>query len=125
MTLSQIADFLADLIEDEKNLALTPEKVINVTAEAYGVTREDLLGRSQSREFVLPRQVAMFLIRKHLKAPFMRIGELFSKNQSTVMSAIRHVEKGIPDASSDIGSTLASIEIRLSELISSSANRRS
>jgi chromosomal replication initiator protein len=58
----------------------------------------------------------MFLIRKHLKAPFMRIGELFSKNHSTVMSAIRQVEKGIPDTSSDIGSALASIEIRLSEL---------
>jgi chromosomal replication initiator protein len=116
MTLSQIADLVADLIEDEKNLALTPEKIINVTAETYGITREDLLGRSQSREFVLPRQIAMFLIRKHLKAPFMRIGELFSKNHSTVMSAIRQVEKGIPDTSSDIGSALASIEIRLSEL---------
>ena len=116
MTLSQIADLLADLIEDEKNLALTPEKIINVTAETYGITREDLLGRSQSREFVLPRQIAMFLIRKHLRAPFMRIGELFSKNHSTVMSAIRQVEKGIPDTSSDIGSALASIEIRLAEL---------
>jgi chromosomal replication initiator protein len=116
MTLSQIVDLLADLIEDEKNLALTPEKIVNVTAETYGITREDLLGRSQSREFVLPRQIAMFLIRKHLKAPFMRIGEFFSKNHSTVMSAIRQVEKGIPDTSSDIGSALASIEIRLSEL---------
>ena len=116
MTLSQIADLLADLIEDEKNLALTPEKIINVTANAYGITREDLLGRSQSREVVLPRQIAMFLIRKHLKAPFMRIGELFSKNHSTVMSAIRQVEKGIPDPSSDVGSALASIEIHLAGL---------
>ena len=116
MTLSQVRDLLADLIEDEKLLALTPEKIINVTAEAYGIKREDLIGRSQSREFVLPRQVAMFLIRKHLKVPFMKIGDLFKKNHSTVMSAIRQVEKGIPDSSSDVGSALASIEIRLSEV---------
>jgi chromosomal replication initiator protein len=119
MTLSQIADLLTDLIENEKNLALTPEKVITITAESYGITREDLLGRSQSREFVLPRQIAMFLIRKHLKSPFMRIGEIFSKNHSTVMSAIRQVEKGIPDTASDVGSAVASIEIRLAELYSS------
>ncbi len=116
LTLSQARDLLADLIEQEQQMALTPEKIINVTAEAYGITREDLVGRSQSREFVLPRQVAMFLIRKHLKAPFMKIGDLFQKNHSTVMSAIRQVEKLIPDSSSDVGSALASIEIRLSEL---------
>lgn len=116
MTLSQIRDLLADLIEEERQLALTPEKIINVTAETYGVKRDDLIGRSQSREFVLPRQVAMFLIRKHLKAPFMKIGDLFGKNHSTVMSAIRQIEKLIPDPSSDVGSGLASIEIRLSEL---------
>jgi chromosomal replication initiator protein len=115
-SLSQVRDLLADLIEEEQLLALTPEKIINVTAEAYGVKREDLVGRSQSREYVLPRQVAMFLIRKHLKAPFMKIGDLFQKNHSTVMSAIRQVEKQIPDQSSDVGSALASIEIRLSEL---------
>lgn len=116
MTLSHVRDLLADLIEEEHLLALNPEKIINVTAEAYGIKREDLIGRSQSREFVLPRQVAMFLIRKHLKAPFMKIGDLFQKNHSTVMSAIRQVEKLIPDPSSDVGSALASIEIRLSEL---------
>jgi chromosomal replication initiator protein len=116
MTLSQVRDLLADLMEEEKLLAMTPEKIINVTAEAYGVKREDLLGRSQSREYVLPRQVAMFLIRKLLKTPFMKIGDLFKKNHSTVMSAIRQVEKHIPDSTSDVGSAIASIEIRLSEL---------
>lgn len=116
MTLSQVRDLVADLMEEEQLLALTPEKIINVTAEVYGIKREDLLGRSQSREYVLPRQVAMFLIRKHLKAPFMKIGDHFQKNHSTVMSAIRQVEKLIPDSASDVGSALASIEIRLSEL---------
>jgi chromosomal replication initiator protein len=116
ISLSQVRDLLADLMEEELLLALTPEKIINVTAEAYGIKREDLIGRSQSREYVLPRQVAMYLIRKHLKAPFMKIGDLFQKNHSTVMSAIRQIEKLIPDSSSDVGSALASIEIRLSEL---------
>ncbi len=114
--LAHIKDLLADLIDEEQLLALTPEKIVNITAETYGIKREDLLGRSQAREFLLPRQVAMYLIRKHLKLPFMRIGELFHKNHSTIMSAIRQVEKLIPDKASDVGSTIGSMEIRIADL---------
>jgi chromosomal replication initiator protein len=116
LSYTHVRDLLADLIEDEKNLALTPEKIITITAEGYGVTREDLLGRSQRQEFVLPRQVTMYLMRKHLKLPFMQIGDLLQKNHSTVMSSIRHVEKAISDPSSDLGSVVASIEIRLADI---------
>ena len=113
MSISAMQDILSDLIEKEGELALTPEKVIQATAEAYGIKRDDLVGRSQNREFVVPRQIAMYLMRKHLKLPFMKVGDIFEKNHSTVMSSIRQVEKLIPDPASDAGSRIASIEIRL------------
>ena len=113
MTVGAMQDILSDLIERESELALTPEKIILATAEAYGIKREDLLGRSQNREYVSPRQIAMYLIRKHLKIPFIKIGDLFEKNHSTVMSSIRQVEKLIPDPMSDAGSRISSIEIHL------------
>lgn len=113
MTVSAMQDILSDLIERESELALTPGKIIQATAEAYGIKREDLLGRSQNREYVSPRQIAMYLIRKHLKLPFIKIGDIFEKNHSTVMSSIRQVEKLIPDPSSDAGSRISSIEIHL------------
>jgi len=111
-----LKDLLADLIAQEKFSALTPDKILSITAESYGITRQDLLLRSQNREFVLPRQVAMYLVRKHLKLPYMKIGDLFQKNHSTVMSSVRHVEKMISDTSTDVGSSIASIEINLSEI---------
>lgn len=113
MAISTMTSILSDLIEKEQELALTPEKIISITAEIYGVTKEDLLGKQQDREFVSPRQVAMYLIRKHLKIPFIKLGDIFEKNHSTVMSSIRQVEKLISDAASDTGSRVASIEIRL------------
>jgi chromosomal replication initiator protein len=116
MSLSAVHDLLADLLEEEQLLAMTPEKIISITAETYGLKREDLLGKSQSRECVLPRQISMYLMRKHLRMPYMTIGDYFQKNHSTIMSAIRQVEKMIPDISKDIGSSIASIEIKLAEL---------
>lgn len=113
MTIASVNNILSDLIEKEQELTLTPEKIISLTAETYGIKREDLIGKQQNREFVAPRQVAMYLIRKHLRIPFIKLGDIFEKNHSTVMSSIRQVEKLIPDPSSDTGSRIASIEIRL------------
>lgn len=113
--LSSIRDILADLIEEEKQHALTGDKVIAAVAEVYGITPKDIIGKSQTREFVVPRQIAMFLTRKLLKLPYMKIGEFLQRDHSTVMSAIRHIEKQISSPQSDVGSMIASIEIRLSE----------
>lgn len=113
--LSSIKDILADLIEEEKQHALTGDKVIMTVAEVYGITPKDIIGKSQTKEFVVPRQIAMFLARKLLKLPYMKIGELLQRDHSTVMSAIRHIEKQISAPQSDVGSMIASIEIRLAE----------
>jgi len=116
VSLLKLKDLLADLIGQERRSALSPEKILNITAESYGITKQDLLLKSQNREFVLPRQVAMYLVRKHLKLPYMKIGDLFQKNHSTVMSSVRHIEKMISDQSTDVGSSIASIEINLTGL---------
>jgi len=113
VTLKTIHNLLADLITKEQKSALTPEKILSITAQHFGIKFDDLLGKSQNREFVIPRQIAMYLIRKHLKLPFITIGELFNKNHSTIISAIRHIEKEIQ--SSDVGSSIASIEIDLTQ----------
>jgi chromosomal replication initiator protein len=113
LTGAQLRTLLKDLIEEEEQAVVTFEKIISATSQVYGVLEADLLGKSQSRECVLPRQVAMYLLRKHFKMPYMKIGDRFFRDHSTVMSGIRQVEKGIKEASSNIGSAISSIEILL------------
>lgn len=86
---------LKDLLLKEQENALTSEKIVKAVAIQYGVTSEDLLGKSQMREYVLPRQIAMYLCRERLKMPFQKIGDLFSRDHSTVMSSIKLVQKGL------------------------------
>lgn len=88
---------LGDLLQQEEKNALTPEKIIKAIAAHYGIRSEDLLGKSQMRECALPRQIAMYLCREKLKMPFQKIGELFSRDHSTVMTSVKQVQKGIEE----------------------------
>jgi chromosomal replication initiator protein len=95
LSLPIVKQMLEDLIREELQAVITPEKIIQKTVECFGIRSEDILGKSQSREAVLPRQIAMYFCRHHLKMPFMKIGDLFSKDHSTVMSSVRVIQKGI------------------------------
>lgn len=50
---------LKDLLEREEQNAWTPEKIIKAMGSHYGIPTADLMGKSQMRETVLPRQVIM------------------------------------------------------------------
>ncbi len=88
---------LKDLLEKEGRQALTPEKIVRTVAAHYGITSEDLLGKSQMREYTLPRQVAMYFCREKLKLPFQKIGEFFGRDHSTIISSIKQIEKKAPE----------------------------
>ena len=80
---------------DELKSALTSGKIIQAVAEYYGIRTEDILGKAQTRECTLPRQMAMQLCREKLKMPYMKIGDLFSRDHSTVMASVKHIDKSL------------------------------
>lgn len=91
----QAKSLLGDLMQEEHQNTLTSEKIIQHVSEYFGLKSEDILGRAQSRDCVLPRQIAMFLCRVELKMPFMKIGDLFAKDHSTVMSSVKIVQRAL------------------------------
>jgi chromosomal replication initiator protein len=55
---------------------------------------QDMTGASRVREILLPRQIAMFIGKKHLRISFVRLGELFSgRDHTTVMNAVEKIEQ--------------------------------
>ena len=113
------ASVLEDLVNKEAQKELTPSKVIQVVAAHYGVPVNDLLGKSQSRECALPRQVAMHLCRELLGMPFTKIGDLFTRNHSTVMTSCRQVKKNLTVQSSDLQQNMSQIQHTLHDMIAS------
>ena len=72
---------------------LTFDQVQKTVAEYYQIRLPDLLGRRRTRSLAFPRQIAMYLCRKHIQASFPEIGNKFGgKDHSTVVHACSKVK---------------------------------
>ena len=86
LTLQMAQNALADYAPQPSSL--TPDVVVDVVADYFGIDPEKLSGRSRAREVALPRQVAMYLLREDSGISLPRIGkELGGRDHTTVMYA--------------------------------------
>lgn len=116
LTPLEIERLLTDLIKKEKKTLITADYIIDQIAQYFGVTVEEILGKSQSRECVLPRQISMYFCREFLKLPYMKIGRIFSRDHSTVMSSVKQIEKNAYEPSSDTAKALATIKNKVTSV---------
>lgn len=86
---------LEDLLKEQQEAALTPPRILQYVSEYFGIRPEDIVGKAQTRDCVLPRQIAMHFCRHELKLPYLKIGELFSRDHSTVMSSVKQIQNGM------------------------------
>jgi chromosomal replication initiator protein len=85
MTVDLANTVLQDIL---RHKPVTVDQVLEAVAEFYNVDLNDLTGRSRSKEVVIPRQVAMFLLREETDASLPQIGELLGgRDHTTVMYA--------------------------------------
>jgi chromosomal replication initiator protein len=113
ISVPQAKALLNDLILDEQKVKITPQRILQQVCEYFGLLPEDLTGKAQSRDRVLPRQIAMYFCRKELKLPFIKVGELFSKDHSTVMSSVKLIQTAVDEGQRDITDPLEAIRKRL------------
>ena len=99
---------LEDLLEQEKKATLSPEKIVSIAAEYFGIRTEDIMGRSQAKECANPRKLAMYLCRKHLSLSYQSIGRYFDRDHSTVMTAVQQIQK--KSGSDEIEAALIDLE---------------
>ncbi len=75
---------------------VTIEQIQKATCKYFNVTLGDLKSKRRSTDIVFPRQVAMYLCRRHTSLPFSSIGFKFGgREHSTVLHALKNIEKKI------------------------------
>jgi chromosomal replication initiator protein len=81
-----------------KNLISPPtkvssvKKIIKTVADFYEISEKEMLSNSRKKEYLKPRQVAMFLLREELKCSFPFIGRKFGgKDHTTAIHAFNKV----------------------------------
>lgn len=77
----------------ETHTSISVEDIQKMVADHFKVRISDLKSTTRARQIVVPRQVSMYLIKKHLDKPLVEIGRVFGgKDHTTVMNAIERVE---------------------------------
>lgn len=92
ISLAGARPLLDKLIKQRIIDGLNSDKILEEIAKIFGIRVIDMQSKAQTRDCVLPRQFAMFFLRHELKMPFMKIGYVFKKDHSTVMTSIKLIE---------------------------------
>ena len=104
---------LADLLGSSRRKRITPEMILNVVSDHYGVDIRTLQGRGRSRNIVIPRHVAMYLLREETDCSLIDIGNLLGgRDHTTVMHGCEKVSEEI-NTDSRLRSEILSIRERL------------
>lgn len=84
------------LFGNQKNRSrhITAKQVVEKTARYFQLPMEDIIGPKRDKEIVLPRQIAMYIIRNELHLSFPKIArELGRKDHTTAIHSVEKIEK--------------------------------
>ncbi|HYV50621.1 MAG TPA: chromosomal replication initiator protein DnaA [Dongiaceae bacterium] len=86
-------EVLQDFIRNDQEKRFDPRVIIKTVATRYNVTPESVKGKRRTNNVVVPRQVAMYLIRTLTSAPLAEIGRYFgNRDHTTVLYACDRVK---------------------------------
>ena len=76
------------------NHPLTIDDILEKVCKHYNVPQQSVMSKSRKRDYVLVRQVSMYLAQKYTKMPAARIGQLIGgRDHSTVLHSCTTIEK--------------------------------
>jgi len=85
---------LSNVLYNPKKRQVTPERIAKAVSDYYGVGMEALRGQKREKSIVVPRQIAMFLMREETDVSLLRIGaELGGRDHSTVLHACDKINR--------------------------------
>jgi chromosomal replication initiator protein len=91
--LEMVKEVIHNLIGKQQDLTI--EAIRDFVASQFKVTVKDLQSKSRKKNITLPRQIAMYLGRKHTEQALGDIGSAFNRDHSTVVHSIRVITEAM------------------------------
>ncbi len=111
--LPTITNILGGLLAGSKRRGVTPKQILDKTADFYDISIEEITGPKRDKDIVLPRQVAMYLMREELHLSYPKIAaEVGKKDHTTIMHGVIKIEKEI-DANERLRQEIGLVRERL------------
>lgn len=93
LTLELAQNALKDIISPDQKREVTPSYIIEVVAEHFNITADDITSKKRNSEFVLPRQITMYLCRELTDTSFVSIGKILGKkDHTTVLHGVNKIK---------------------------------
>lgn len=106
-------DVLHDLISPAAPYQITPELILQVVAEHYGLSSDDLIGQKRTKEITYPRQIAMYLCSILTDSPLIQIGKSFGgRDHATIIHGSKKISMDIK-SNSELSNTIDIIKKKI------------
>ena len=113
VTKELVDDVLKGLFPQERDKIITISDIQRVTAAHFGLKIEDFSAKKRTRTISFPRQIAMYLSRKHTDSSLPKIGEEFGgRDHTTVIHACDKIEHEVSE-SPRLARTLKELEDKI------------
>lgn len=100
LTIETAKTALASLATDGRQRRVRTDDVLAAVAEFYRIPVDDLQGKQRDKHIVVPRQVAMYLMRQETEASLLEIGQaLGGRDHSTVLHGCDKITREINENS--------------------------
>ena len=87
---------LKDIISPDKQKEITPELIINVVSEHFGVKPEDIVSKKRTADLALTRQIVMYLCREYTDLSYQNIAKILNKkDHTTIIHGVNTIADGI------------------------------
>ena len=86
ITVDIAAAALSELLDNSRRQRISNDTIVDAVSKFYNIDLKILKGRGRSRNIVVPRQIAMYLMREETDSSLMEIGgELGGRDHTTVL----------------------------------------
>ena len=90
------AEALKDIISPDESRQITPEHILDIVAEHFTVSVQDLKSGKRNSNIAIPRQIAMYLCREMTDTPLKSIGIMLGgRDHSTISHGVEKVADDI------------------------------
>lgn len=113
LNLDLAEDALKDVIYPDQKREVSPSLIIDVVAEHFNISKEDITSKKRNSEYVIPRQIIMYLCRHMTEATYQVIAaHLGKKDHTTVIHGVEKIEEKI-QTDEDLRSKIETIQKKL------------
>jgi len=68
------------------------KKVINCVCQYYKIGTKELIGRSRKSNYVIPRHMVQYLMRKELNMNYVEIAKVFKRRHNSIMHGVKCID---------------------------------